>query len=126
MGFDVEKIRNIAVIAHGGAGKTSLVEAMLFDAGATDRMGNVEDGSTVTDFEAEEINRKITISSAPAFCDWKGYRFNIIDTPGYINFIEDTKCCLSAVDGAIVIVSALSGVKAETEKISENLIHTCS
>ncbi len=117
MGLDVEKIRNIAVIAHGGAGKTSLVEAMLFDSGATDRMGKIEDGSTVTDFETEEINRKITISSAPAFCDWKGYRFNIIDTPGYINFIEDTKCCLSAVDGAVVIVSALSGVKAETEKI---------
>ncbi len=117
MGFDVEKIRDIAVIAHGGAGKTSLVEAMLYDAGATDRMGRIEDGSTVTDFEAEEINRKITISSAPAFCDWKGCRLNIIDTPGYINFIEDTKCCLSAVDGAVVIVSALSGVKAETEKI---------
>ncbi|NOZ68404.1 MAG: GTP-binding protein, partial [Deferribacteres bacterium] len=117
MGFDVEKIRDIAVIAHGGAGKTSLVEAMLYDSGAIDRMGRIEDGSTVTDFEAEEINRKITISSAPAFCEWKGYRLNIIDTPGYINFIEDTKCCLSAVDGAVVIVSALSGVKAETEKI---------
>ncbi len=117
MGFDVEKIRDIAVIAHGGAGKTSLVEAMLYDSGATDRMGRIEDGSTVTDFEAEEITRKITISSAPAFCEWKGYRLNIIDTPGYINFIEDTKCCLSAVDGAVVIVSALSGVKAETEKI---------
>ncbi|RJQ49923.1 MAG: elongation factor G [Nitrospiraceae bacterium] len=117
MNFDVEKIRNVAIIAHGGAGKTSLVEAILFDAKATDRMGTVQDGTTVTDYETEEINRKISISSATAFCDWKGYRFNLVDTPGYINFIEDTRCCLSAVDGAIVIVSALSGVKAETEKI---------
>jgi len=117
MNFDVEMIRNVAIIAHGGAGKTSLVEAILFDTKTTDRMGTVLDGTTVTDYETEEISRKISISSATAFCDWNGYRFNIVDTPGYINFIEDTKCCLSAVDGAVVIVSALSGVKAETEKI---------
>lgn len=117
--FEVEKIRNVAVIAHGGAGKTSLVEAMLFDTGSTDRLGNVEDGNTVTDFEPEEIERKISISSSIAFCDWKGYRINIIDTPGFINFLEDTRGCLRAVDGAIVIVSAISGVKAETQKIWE-------
>ena len=117
MAIDVEKIRNIAVIAHGGAGKTSLVESMLFDADATDRIGRVEDGNTVMDYEAEEINRNISISSAVAFCDWNGHRLNIVDTPGYINFIEDTKCCLSAVDGAVVLVSALSGVKAETGKV---------
>ncbi len=117
MSFNIEKIRNVAVIAHGGAGKTSLVEAMLFDTKATNRLGNIEDGNTVTDFETEEIERKISISSAMSFCDWSGYRINILDTPGYINFLEDTKCCLSAIDGAIVIVSALSGVKAETGKI---------
>ncbi|MEW6600077.1 MAG: elongation factor G [Nitrospirota bacterium] len=117
MGFDVEKIRNIAVIAHGGAGKTSLVEAMLFDSKATDRLGTTLDGNTVTDYEPEEIERKISISSSVAFCDWSGNRFNIIDTPGYINFVEDTKACLSAVDGAVVIVSSQTGVKAETQKI---------
>ncbi|MBI5056672.1 MAG: elongation factor G [Nitrospirae bacterium] len=117
MNFDVEKIRNIAVIAHGGAGKTSLVEAILFDSKMTDRLGTIQDGTTVTDFETEEIERKISISSSSAFCNWNSHRINLIDTPGYINFIEDTKCCLSAIDGAIVIVSALSGVKAETEKI---------
>lgn len=117
MGIDVDKIRNVAVIAHGGAGKTSLVEAMLFDSKATDRLGTTLDGNTVTDYEPEEIERKISISSAVAFCNWQGHRINIIDTPGYINFIEDTKSCLSAVDGAIVIVSSLSGVKAETRKI---------
>src|SRR3989338_10875575 len=115
--FDVEKIRDIAVIAHGGAGKTSLVEAMLFDSKATDRLGSVDSGNTITDYEPEEIERKISISSTMASCDWKGFRFNIIDTPGNINFIEDTKGCLSISDGAVVIISALSGVKAETEKI---------
>lgn len=115
--LEPEKIRNIAVIAHAGAGKTSLVEAMLFDSKATDRFGRVEDGNTVTDYEPEETQRRISISSALAFCDWNGVRINIIDTPGYLNFLEDTKGCLIAVDGAVVIVSALSGVKAETEKI---------
>lgn len=115
--FDVEKIRNIAVIAHGGAGKTSLIEAMLFDSGSIDRLGRVDDGTTTMDYEPEEITRKITISSSVAFCDWNDYRINLVDTPGFINFLEDTRGCLRGVDGAIVIVSALSGVKAETQKI---------
>ncbi|MBI5641197.1 MAG: elongation factor G [Nitrospirae bacterium] len=115
--FEVSKIRNVAVIAHGGAGKTSLVEAMLFNSGMTDRLGTVQDGTTVTDYEPEEIDRKITISSSLAFCNWDKQRINLIDTPGFINFIEDTKGCLRVVDGAVVIVSALSGVKAETEKV---------
>src|SRR5512135_12356 len=115
--FEVAKIRNVAVIAHGGAGKTSLVEAMLYDAGMTDRLGNVQDGTTVTDFEPEEIDRKITITSALAFCDWDKHRINLMDTPGFINFIEDTRGCLRVADGAVIIVSAMSGVKAETEKV---------
>lgn len=115
--FDVAKLRNVAVIAHGGAGKTSLVEAMLFSSGMIDRLGTVLDGTTTTDFEPEEIDRKITIVSSLAFCDWKTHRINLIDTPGFINFIEDTKGCLRVVDGAVVIVSAISGVKAETEKV---------
>ncbi|MEW6163172.1 MAG: elongation factor G [Nitrospirota bacterium] len=115
--LEVDKIRNIAVIAHGGAGKTSLVEAMLFNSGSIDRLGNVRDGTTTTDFEPEEIARKISISSSLTFCNWKDYRINLIDTPGFINFLEDTRGCLRAVDGAVVIISAISGVKAETEKI---------
>jgi elongation factor G len=110
-------MRNIAVIAHGGAGKTTLVEAMLFNSGSIDRLGNVEDGTTTTDYEPEEIARKITVTSSSAFCNWNGYKINLIDTPGFINFIEDSRGCLKAVDGAIIIVSAISGVKAETEKI---------
>jgi elongation factor G len=115
--FEAAKIRNVAVIAHGGAGKTSLVEAMLFDAGMTDRLGSVQDGTTVTDFEPEEIDRKITITSALAFCNWDKHRINLIDTPGFINFIEDTRACLRVADGGIVVVSAVSGVKAEMRKI---------
>jgi elongation factor G len=117
MSIDVDKIRNVAVIAGGGAGKTSLVEAMLFVAKATDRMGNIEDGNTVTDFEPEEVQRKNSISSALAFCNWNGHRINLVDTPGFINFIEDTKCCLGAVDGAVVVIGARVGVKGETQKI---------
>jgi elongation factor G len=115
--IDVEKIRNVAVIAHGGAGKTTLVEAMLFDSGSIDRLGSVEDGTTTTDCEPEEIARKITIISSLSFCNWDGHKFNLIDTPGFINFVEDARGCLRAVDGAVIIVSAISGVKAETEKL---------
>ena len=115
--LDAAHIRNIAIVAHSGAGKTSLSESILFNAGAIDRAGTVEAGNTTMDFEAEEIDRKISVSSAVAFCDWKDTRFNLIDTPGFINFIEDTRGCLRVADGAVVIVSAISGVKAETEKI---------
>jgi len=114
---EVKNIRNFSVAAHSGAGKTSLVEAILFNAGMIDRMGSVEAGNTVTDYEPEEIERKISISSAVAYCNWNSHRFNIIDTPGFLNFIEDTRGCLRVSDGAIIIVSAISGVKAETEKI---------
>lgn len=115
--FDVGKIRNVAVIAHGGAGKTSLAEAMLFSTGAIDRLGSVVDGNTTTDFEPEEIERKITLSSSVAQCLWKNHRINIIDTPGFINFLEDTKGVIRVSDGAVVLVSAVSGVKPETRKV---------
>jgi elongation factor G len=114
---DVKEIRNIAILSHGAAGKTSLADAMLFVGGAVDVQGSVDDNTSVFMHEPEEIARKISITAALGFVDWKGVRINIIDTPGYINFLEETKGTLRAVDGAIVIVSALSGVKAETEKI---------
>ena len=115
--IDVEKIRNIAVTGHAKAGKTTLVEAMLHSAGAINRMGKVEEGSTTTDYEPEETDRHISLSSALAFCQWEGNRVNIIDTPGFINFLEDTKGSMRAVDGVVLMVSALSGVKGETEKV---------
>jgi elongation factor G len=115
--YDTEKIRNIAIIAHGGAGKTSLTEAILFNSKAIDRLGSVENGNTTTDYEPEEIARKISLSSSLAYCEYNGHKINIIDTPGFINFLEDTRGCLRVSDGAVLIVSAISGVKAETEKI---------
>ncbi|MCX8026961.1 MAG: elongation factor G [Thermodesulfovibrionales bacterium] len=111
------QIRNVAIIAHSGAGKTTLSEVMLFNAGVIDRIGTTEAGNTTLDYEPEEVARKITISSSIAFYDWQKVRVNIVDTPGFVNFMEDTRGCLRAVDGAVVIVSALSGVKAETEKV---------
>jgi elongation factor G len=115
--FEVSNIRNVAIIAHSGAGKTSLTEALLFNAGAIDRIGTIEAGTTTTDYEPEEIERKMSVTSALAHCDYHGTHMNLIDTPGFVNFIEDTRGCLRVADGAVVIVSALSGVKAETEKI---------
>ncbi len=113
----VEKIRNVAVVAHSGAGKTSLIEAILFNSGAINRIGHIEDGTTATDYEPEEIARKISITSSVAHSTWNNCMINLIDTPGFINFLEDTRGCLKAVDGVIVIVSGISGVKAETQKV---------
>jgi elongation factor G len=115
--IDVEKIRNLSLLAHSGAGKTTLAEAMLFTSGATGRMGSVGDGNTVTDFEPEEIERGQTINSALCHCDWTGHRINIIDTPGFINFIEESRGGLRVSDGAVIIVSAQAGIKGETERV---------
>jgi elongation factor G len=114
---DVKEVRNIAILSHGSAGKTSLADAILYATGAIDVPVSVDAGNSVFMHEPEEIARKITITAAVGFADWKGVRINIIDTPGYINFLEETRGTLRAVDGAILIISAISGVKAETEKI---------
>ncbi len=115
--FDTSKIRNLGIIAHGGAGKTSLAEAILFDSKMIDRLGRVADGTATMDFEPEEVKRKISITSALAHCEWNGHSIHIVDTPGYGNFIADTRACMRALDCAVVILSAISGVKAQTEEI---------
>jgi elongation factor G len=115
--FDTGKIRNLGIVAHGGAGKTSLAEAILFDTGMIDRLGRVDDGSATMDFEPEEIKRKISITSALDHCEWDGHSIHIVDTPGYGNFIADTRACMRTLDCAVVILSAISGVKAQTEEI---------
>jgi len=114
---DFEKRWNIALVAHGGAGKTTLAEAMLFNAKVTEKMGRVDDGTSVFDFEPEEIERKISVSSAFHHILWNKNYLNILDTPGYANFLKDTEFCLKAATGAVVIVSAISGVKVETHTI---------
>ncbi len=117
MDKNAEQLRNIALIAHGGSGKTSLAEAMLFNAKATTRLGKVDDSTSNFDFEPEEIKRKATLSTSFHHCDWKKHIINIIDTPGDDNFLSDAKLSLQAADGAIVIIDATSGVKVGTEKV---------
>jgi len=114
---ETAKIRNVALVAHGGAGKTTLTEAMLFTAGATTRLGRVEDGTTTTDFDEDEIRRQISISAAMAWCEWKGRKFNLVDTPGFAAFLTDARNALRVVDGAVVVVGAPDGVKVQTEKV---------
>src|SRR5207249_2274194 len=91
MAIEIGKVRNVGVVGHGGVGKTSLVEALLFAAGAVTRLGKVDDGSTTTDFDPDEIKRKISINTAVAYCDWKGHRITLVDTPGYGDFIADAR-----------------------------------
>ncbi len=113
----VEELRNVALIAHVGSGKTSLAEAMLFDGKATTRPGRVDDGTSNLDFEPEEIKRGITISTAFHNLTWKKNTINLIDTPGDDNFLSDTKFSLQAADGAVVVIDATAGVKVGTEKV---------
>ena len=115
--YETSRLRNIAIISHGKAGKTTLAEAMLFDGGASDRLGRVDDGPSIMDFEPEEIKRSLTISSSFNHLEWNKHKINIIDTPGDANFIIDTKNSLQAVDGALIVVDAISGVEVQTEKV---------
>ncbi|MDO8426097.1 MAG: elongation factor G [Deltaproteobacteria bacterium] len=119
MDISLDKKRNITIIAHGGAGKTTLSEAILFNAKATDKLGRVDDGTSFLDFEPEEQKRKISISAAIHHYDWNSCRVNIIDTPGYSNFLTETRNSLRVTGGSVVILSAISGVKVQTEKIWE-------
>jgi elongation factor G len=117
--YESDSIRNVCIIGHGAAGKTSLTSALLFDTGAVNRLGRVEDGNTVTDWEEEEIERKISISSALAHCEWNKRKINILDTPGYRPFLADTKLAMRAADAAVLVVDAVAGVEVQTEKVWE-------
>ena len=115
--YTINDIRNIGIAGHGGTGKTSLAEALLFTAKVTTRLGRVDQGTTVTDYDEDEIKRKISINSALAFCDWKGVKINIVDLPGDANFFVDTQFSLLAVDNAVIVVDGVSGVKVQTQKV---------
>ena len=112
-----EKVRNIALVGHGGSGKTTLAEAMLYVGGATNRMGSVEQGTTTFDYEPEEIEREISLGLSVATVDWKGTRINVIDTPGASDFVGDARSALRAADLAIFCVSAVDGVEVQTEQL---------
>jgi len=119
--FSPDKIRNVALVGHGSSGKTSLAAALLFDFGATGRLTKVDKGNTVTDYEPEEIDRKISINSAACFFEANDHKVNCIDTPGYSNFLWDARAALRAVDGAAVLIDGVSGVEVGTEKVWEML-----
>ena len=115
--YESKDIRNVGVVGHGDSGKTTLTAGLLFSAGATSRLLRVDEGNTITDFDEEEILRKITISTAMVAAEWKRAKINILDTPGYNIFINDTRAALVAADAALVLVDGVAGVEVQTEKV---------
>src|SRR6478735_9727781 len=115
--YESPALRNVALIGHGGCGKTQLVSALLFAAGAVNRIGRVDEGTTVTDFDDEEIARKHTLSSSLAYAEWQKTKINVIDTPGFANFLTDARAALRVAEGALVCVDSVAGVEVQTEKL---------
>src|SRR5215470_7281167 len=115
--FPTTRIRNVALVGHGGSGKTSLAEALLYTSGTISRLGRVEDGSTVTDFDPEEARRAISVSLAMAPIVVEGAKVNVIDTPGYADFIGDVTAALRVADLAVFVVSAVEGVEVQAEVV---------
>ena len=109
------KVRNVALVGHGGSGKTSLAEGLLFVTGAIPRMGRVEDGNTVSDFDPEEGRRGISVSMSIAPFEHEDHKVNVLDTPGYADFVGDVAAALRVADLAVFVVSAVEGVEVQTE-----------
>lgn len=114
--YDAASIRNVAVVGHGGSGKTQLVSALLLDAGMVNRLGLVDEGTTVTDYDEEEIARKHTLSASLAYAEWNKTKINLIDTPGFGNFFSDARAALQVADAALVVVDGVAGAEVQTEK----------
>ena len=114
--YATEHIRNVAVVGHGSSGKTSLGEALLFAAGVIDRLGKVEAGTTVSDSDADEVERGISISGALLPFAWREHKINLLDTPGYADFVGEVISCLRGADGVLVTVDAIAGVEVQTER----------
>lgn len=115
--FDAATIRNVTIAGHSGAGKTQLAAAILSDAGMVNRFGRVDDGTTVTDFDEEEVARKHTLAASLAYAEWNRHKINLVDTPGFGNFLSDTLAAMRVSDAAVVVVDAVSGVEVQTEKV---------
>src|SRR5919199_2754531 len=117
--YDAAGIRNVALVGHSGSGKTQLTSAILFDTGMVNRFGKVDEGTTVTDYDEEEIARKHTLSAGLAYAEWNKQKINLIDTPGIGNFMSDARAALHVADAALVVVDAVAGVMVQTEKVWE-------
>src|SRR2546429_2476609 len=115
--YDAASIRNVALVGHSGSGKTQLVSAILSDAGMVNRFGKVDDGTTVTDYDEEEIARKHTLTASLACLEWNKHKINLIDTPGMGNFLSDARAALRVAEAALVVVDAVGGVQVSTEKV---------
>ena len=115
--YDAASIRNIALVGHGGSGKTQLVSALLLASGAVNRLGKVDDGSTVTDYDDESIARKHTLGSSLAYLEWRRQKVNVVDTPGFSNFLADARAALRVTEGVLLCVDAVSGVEVQTERM---------
>ncbi|MBI2906062.1 MAG: elongation factor G [Chloroflexi bacterium] len=115
--YRTEQIRNITLLSHGGAGKTSLSEAMLFDSGAINRLGKVEEGNTTSDYDPDEAKRQISINMSLLPCEWKDSKINVIDTPGYADFVGEVKAAIRVADGAVIVICAASGVEVGTAQV---------
>jgi elongation factor G len=115
--YDAAGIRNVAIVGHSGSGKTQLTSALLFDAGAVNRFGKVDEGTTVTDYDEEAIARKHTLAASLAWCEWNKHKINVIDTPGMGNFLADAQAALRVSEAAVVVVDAVGGVQVSTEKV---------
>ncbi|MBR1507435.1 MAG: elongation factor G [Eubacterium sp.] len=117
--FTTDKIRNVVLLGHGGSGKTSLVEAIAYLAGMTNRMGTVDSGNTLSDYDKEEIKRKISIKTTVVPVQWEGYKVNLIDTPGYFDFVGEVEEAASVADAAIIVISAKTGIEVGTKRAWE-------
>ena len=121
--YDTDKIRNVAFVGHGDSGKTSLVAALLYAADATKDLGSVDEGTSATDFDEEEIQRKVSMSLAVAHADWRDHKFNMIDAPGYTNFIGEAFAALHAADTAAIVVHGVDGIGVQTERMWTDAEH---
>jgi elongation factor G len=114
--YSSEQIRNVALLSHSGAGKTSLAEAMLFDSGAITRLGKVEEGTTTSDYDPDEVKRKISLSIGLVPCEYHETKLNLLDTPGYADFVGEVVAALAVTDSALLVVCGASGVEVGTEQ----------
>ena len=115
--YEASEIRNVALVGHGHAGKTSLAAGLLYTSGGTNRLTRADEGNTLTDYDEEEIQRKLTISTSLAYAEWKKSKINMLDTPGFNIFVQDAKAAMIAVDGTVIVVDGVAGVEVQTEKV---------
>ena len=117
--YAANEVRDIVILGHSGCGKTTLAESLLYYSGATKRFGKVSEGNTVSDYDPEEVRRKVSISTSVLPVEWKDTKINFLDTPGYFDFVGEVKLAMSVADTALIVVSAKSGLEVGTEKAWE-------